>query len=156
MQNIQIGVPYIDANGSQQTLTIGVSLKASVYNASASESSASIREKAPQVYYSQNRMITAEDYQVAPLSASQEVIKVRSINRSASGISRAKEILDPTGAYSNVSVFADDGILYREEKTNTFTFTFTNKNTILSTINSSVEAKLKNAYSRHFLSLIHI
>ena len=153
MQNIQIGVPYIDANGSQQTLTIGVSLKASVYNASASESSASIREKAPQVYYSQNRMITAEDYQVAPLSASQEVIKVRSINRSASGISRAKEILDPTGAYSNVSVFADDGILYREEKTNTFTFTFTNKNTILSTINSSVEAKLKNAYSRHFYYL---
>ena len=143
MQNIQIGVPYIDANGSQQTLTIGVSLKASVYNASASESSASIREKAPQVYYSQNRMITAEDYQVAPLSASQEVIKVRSINRSASGISRAKEILDPTGAYSNVSVFADDGILYREETLPSFTFTFTTKNTILSTINSSVEAKLK-------------
>ena len=55
---------------------------------------------------------TAEDYQVVPLSASQEIIKVRSSNRSASGISRAKEILDPTGAYSNVSVFADDGIIY--------------------------------------------
>ena len=153
MQQIQIGVPYTDLNGSQQTLSIGVSLKSSVYNAAATESNASIREKAPQVYYSQNRMITAEDYQVAPLSASQEIIKVRSINRSASGISRAKEILDPTGAYSNVSVFAEDGILYREEKTNTFTFTFTNKNTISSTINTSVEEKLKNAYSRQFYYL---
>jgi len=153
MQHIQIGVPYTDLNGSQQTLSIGISLKSSVYNASATESNASIREKAPQVYYSQNRMITAEDYQVAPLSASQEIIKVRSVNRSASGISRAKEILDPTGAYSNVSVFAEDGILYREEKTNTFTFTFTNKNTISSTINTFVEEKLKNAYSRQFYYL---
>jgi len=153
MQNILIAVPYMDLNGGNQTLTIGVSLKASVYNATATESNASIREKAPQVYYTQNRMITAEDYQVMPLSASQEIIKVRSVNRSASGISRAKEILDPTGAYSNVSVFADDGILYREEKTNTFTFTFTNKNTILNTINSSLEAKLKNAYSRQFYYL---
>jgi len=153
MQNIQYIITYLDANGATQSLTIVASLKASVYNSSATETNNSIKEKAPQVYYSQNRMITAEDYQVVPLSASQEIIKVRSINRSASGISRAKEIIDPTGAYSNVSIFADDGILYREEKTNTFSFTFTNKNTILSTINSSVEAKLKNAYSRHFYYL---
>ena len=98
-------------------------------------------------------MITAEDYQVVPLSASQEIIKVRSVNRSASGISRAKEILDPTGAYSNVNVFAEDGILYREEKANTFTFTFTNRNTILSTINTLVEAKTREPYSRQFYYL---
>ena len=153
MQNIQANVPYVDANGGSQTLTVTMSLKSSCYNAAATESNASIREKAPQVYYSQDRMITAEDYQTVPLSASQEIIKVKSVNRAASGISRAKEIIDPTGAFSNVSVFADDGILYREEKTNTFTFTFTNKNTILSTINTSVEAKLKEAYSRQFYYL---
>jgi hypothetical protein len=153
MQNVQITVPYSDRNGATQTLTISMSLKASIYNSAASESSASIRDKAPQVYYSQNRMITAEDYQVVPLSASQEIVKVRSVNRSASGISRAKEILDPTGAYSNVSVFAEDGILYREETTNQFTFTFTNRNTILSTINTKVEAKLKQPYSRQFYYL---
>ena len=95
-------------------------------------------------------MITAEDYQVVPLSASQEIVKVRSVNRSASGISRAKEILDPTGAYSNVSVFADDGILYNEDTTENFTFNFTNRNEIQSTIQQSVEAKLKQAYSRQF------
>ena len=150
IQNVQLSVPYTDANGGQQTLSITLSLKASVYNAAASESNDSIREKAPQVYYSQNRMITAEDYQVVPLSASQEIVKVRSVNRSASGISRAKEILDPTGAYSNVSTFAEDGILYREESTQQFTFTFNNKSDIQSTIDTSVEAKLKEAYARQF------
>ena len=153
MQNVQLTVPYTDANGAQQSLTMSMSLKASVYNAAATESNNSIKEKAPQVYYSQNRMITAEDYQVVPLSASQEIVKVRSVNRSASGISRAKEILDPTGAYSNVSVFAEDGILYREESTQQFTFTFNNRSDIQSTIDTSVEAKLKEAYARQFYYL---
>ncbi len=153
MQNVQLTVPYTDANGAQQSLTLSISLKASVYNSAATESNESIKEKASQVYYSQNRMITAEDYQVVPLSASQEIVKVRSVNRSASGISRAKEILDPTGAYSNVSVFAEDGILYREESTQQFTFTFNNRSDIQSTIDTSVEAKLKEAYARQFYYL---
>jgi hypothetical protein len=153
MQNVQLTVPYTDANGAQQSLTMSVSLKASVYNSAATESNDSIKEKAAQVYYSQNRMITAEDYQVVPLSASQEIVKVRSVNRSASGISRAKEILDPTGAYSNVSVFAEDGILYREESVQQFTFTFNNRSDIQSTIDTSVEAKLKESYARQFYYL---
>ena len=153
MQNVQLSVPYTDANGAQQSLSMSLSLKSSVYNSAATESNSSIREKAAQVYYSQNRMITAEDYQVVPLSASQEIVKVRSVNRSASGISRAKEILDPTGAYSNVSVFAEDGILYREESVQQFTFTFNNRNNIQSTIDASVEAKLKEAYARQFYYL---
>ena len=150
---ITTNLPYFDVNGGAQTLTLTTSLQSSVYTAAATESNASIREKAPQVYYSQNRMVTAEDYQIVPLSASQEIIKVKSTNRAASGISRAKEIIDPTGAYSNVSVFADDGILYREENTNQFTFTFTNRNTILSTIDNSIESKLTEAYSRQFYYL---
>ena len=150
MQNVQLTVPYTDANGAQQSLSMSLSLKSSVYNAAATESNESIKEKAAQVYYSQNRMITAEDYQVVPLSASQEIVKVRSVNRSASGISRAKEILDPTGAYSNVSTFAEDGILYREESIQKFTFTFNNRSDIQSTIDTSVEARLKEAYARQF------
>ena len=153
IQNVSLTVPYIDANGAQQNLNMSLSLKSSVYNAAATESNDSIKEKAAQVYYSQNRMITAEDYQVVPLSASQEIVKVRSVNRSASGISRAKEILDPTGAYSNVSVFAEDGILYREESLQQFTFTFNNRSDIQSTIDTSVEAKLKEAYARQFYYL---
>jgi len=153
MQNVELTVPYTDVNGAQQALSMSISLKASVYNSAATESNDNIKEKASQVYYSQNRMITAEDYQVVPLSASQEIVKVRSVNRSASGISRAKEILDPTGAYSNVNVFAEDGILYREESTQQFTFTWNNKSDIQSTIDKSVEPKIKEAYARQFYYL---
>jgi hypothetical protein len=153
LQNIQFSIPYLDANGGSQLLTVTASLKQSIYNSAATESNTSIREKAPQAYYSQNRMITAEDYNVVPLTASQEIIKIKSVNRTASGISRAKDIIDPTGAYSNVSVYADDGIIYREESRPTFTFTFNNRNEILDTINNSVEAKLKKAYSRQFYYL---
>ena len=153
MQNVVISVPYIDANGAQQTLSITMSLQAAVYNAASTESNSSIKDKAGQVYYSQNRMITAEDYQVVPLSASQDIVKVKSVNRSASGISRAKEILDPTGAYSNVSVFAEDGVLYREESTQKFTFTFNNRSDIQSTIDTNVEGKLKTPYARQFYYL---
>ena len=153
IQSLSLNVSYVDRNGSQQNLTLSMSLKQSVYNSNTTESTADIKQKAPQVYYSQDRMITAEDYQVVPLSASQEIVKVRSVNRSASGISRQKEILDPTGAYSNISVFADDGIIYREESLPQFTFTFVNRNEIRSTINSNVEAKLKEAYARQFYYL---
>ena len=150
LQNIQFSIPYTDKNGGNQILTVSTGLEHSIYNSATSESTFSIKEKAPQVYYSQNRMITAEDYNVVPLSASQEIIKIRAVNRTASGISRAKEVIDPTGSYSNVNVIADDGILYREETTPAFTFTFNNKNDILNVLNTKVESKLKKAYSRQF------
>lgn len=150
MQLVSFSVDYTDKNGSQQQLTITAGLQQSIYNSAATESSASIKEKAPQTYYSQDRMITAEDYNTVPLSVSQDIVKVKSVNRTASGISRAKEILDPSGTYSNVSVFADDGILYREESNKTFSFSFTNRNEILSMLNQQVEKRLTEAYSRQF------
>lgn len=153
MQGITFVVPYKDKSGGQQSLTVTCALQQSVYNSAAAESNDSIKTKASQVYYAQNRMITAEDYNVVPLAASQEIIKIKSTNRTASGVSRSREIIDPTGAYSNVSVFADDGILYREETIPQFTFTFTTRNEILDIINRSVEGKLKEAYSRQFFYL---
>lgn len=153
MQGISFVVPYLDKAGGEQQLTVTCALQQSVYNSAASESNDSIKTKASQVYYAQNRMITAEDYNVVPLAASQEIIKLKASNRTASGVSRSREIIDPTGAYSNVSVFADDGILYREETKPQFTFTFTNRNEILDIINRLVEGKLKEAYSRQFFYL---
>ena len=152
LQGITISIPYTDINGAAQTLTITGSLQQSVYNAAASESNNSIVTNAPQTYYSQNRMITGEDYNIVPLSASQNIIKVKALNRIASGISRQKELLDPSGAYSNVSVFADDGIIYREESAPQFTFTFVNNNEITERI-SQTEELLTEAYSRQFYYL---
>ena len=55
-----------------------------------------------------------------------------------------------------MSVFAEDGILYREESIQQFTFNFANRSEIQSTIDLSVEAKLKEAYARHFYYLKYV
>ena len=88
MRGVSINIPYISRSGKSETLSMVFQLKYTVDNASISETSASIKRNAPANYYTQNRMITAEDYQIAPLTSSQEIIKVKSVNRTASGISR--------------------------------------------------------------------
>ena len=79
MINITISIPYQSKTGSSENLTIGLELKYNIDNATNSESNDEIKANAPATYYTQNRMITGEDYQVAPLAISQEIIKVRTI-----------------------------------------------------------------------------
>jgi len=139
MRGITISVPYINKLGSVYTLTIGMSLKTSVSNSTPSEDINSIRAKAPAIYYTQNRMVTGEDYNLAPLSASQNILKVKAINRTSSGISRNFDIIDATGKYSKVNVFADDGMIYRKDVENSMIFSFTNKNDVLNFVRNKVD-----------------
>ena len=97
--NISVNIPYTSKAGNSETISLTLELKYTVDNATVSESNASIRENAPATYYTQNRMVTGEDYQVSPLSISQEIIKVKSVNRTSSGISRYYDLLDATGKY---------------------------------------------------------
>jgi hypothetical protein len=120
--NISIAIPYVSALGTPETLTISLSLASSVINATASETNASIKQNAPQTYYTQNRMITGEDYNISPLASSLQVAKVKSINRTSSGISRYFDLTDPTGKYSSTNLFADDGVIYKQEYTTGTTF----------------------------------
>jgi hypothetical protein len=139
MRGITISVPYVNKLGAVYTLTIGMSLKTSVSNSTPSEDIDSIRAKAPAIYYTQNRMVTGEDYNLAPLSASQNILKVKAINRTSSGISRNFDIIDATGKYSKVNVFADDGMIYRKDVENSMIFSFTNKNDVLNFVRNKVE-----------------
>ena len=111
MKGINIGVSYSNKRGATHTLTIGLGLQSSVTTASASETVNSIKLNAPAQYYTQNRMITGEDYNLAPLSSSQNILKVKAVNRTSSGVSRNFEILDATGKYSSVNIFANDGYI---------------------------------------------
>jgi hypothetical protein len=65
-------------------------------------------------------MITAEDYNIGPLTAGTNILKVTSINRVSSGISKYFELSDVSGKYSSTDIFAKDGILYRENKLTSF------------------------------------
>jgi hypothetical protein len=139
MRGVNVSVPYISRAGNLETLTINLGLNYTVINAAAAETTENIKAVAPALYYTQNRMITAEDYQLAPLSSSQEILKVKSINRTSSGISRNFEIVDASGKYSSVRVFADDGYVYREEIERTLNFKFTNRLEIINFIRNKIE-----------------
>lgn len=144
LRGINISIPYANKNGQAQTLTIGLALQYSVSSSAASEDINTIRTNAPAVYYTQNRMITGEDYNLAPLSSSQDILKIKSVNRTSSGISRNFEILDASGKYSSINVFADDGFIYKEEIETQLNFKFTNRIDILNFIKNSVEPVFTN------------
>lgn len=139
MRGVTVSIPYVSKTGNLETLTVGLGLNYTVTSASASESTDNIRTAAPALYYTQNRMITAEDYQLAPLSSSQEILKVKAINRTSSGISRNYEIIDASGKYSSVRVFADDGYVYREEIERNLNLKFANRLDIINFIRNKIE-----------------
>ena len=150
ISNVIVTIDYLSRNNSIQTLTLSLSLKDTVDNASVSETTANIKRKAPQTYYSQNRMITGEDYQVIPLNASQEIIKVKSVNRTSSGISRYFDLKDPTSKYSSTNLFGKDGIVYKENITNKYSFTFTTQTDIEGQIANLIEPLLSNRNINNF------
>jgi hypothetical protein len=113
MNAITLSLSYQSELDTLQTLTMQFSLQYPVANSLARESDDSIRLRAPAVYYTQNRMVNGEDYNVFPLQNSQ-VLKLKSVNRVYSGQSRFLDITDPTSKYSRTQVFSDDGILYKQ------------------------------------------
>ena len=84
----------MDKNGIQQTLTLTLTLTNSYQNGADTESQVDIQNNAPLNFYTQNRMITGEDYNLAPLASSQDILKIKAVNRTSSGISRNFEIID--------------------------------------------------------------
>lgn len=144
MKNININIEYVNKSGVLHTLTIGMGLEYTVNTATPTESIDNIRSRAPAQYYTQNRMITGEDYNLAPLASSQNILKVKSINRTSSGISRNFEIIDASGKYSSVNVYADDGYIYKESGENTKSFSYTNRTEIVNFIRQEIEPVLSN------------
>lgn len=107
---------YIDNLNNTWSVAFNTSLQYTVKNAQSSETNTEIAQNAPQVYYTQDRMVNGEDYNLFPLQNGQ-ALKVKAVNRFYSGQSRYLDVIDPTGNYSNLNVFGTDGILYNE---NTF------------------------------------
>ena len=128
IQNISIVIPYISRTGRLENITITASLKYTVANAIARESLAEIRVKAPQLYYTQNRMVTGEDYNSFPYAYFNSISKVKAVNRTSSGVSRYLDVIDTTGKYSSTNIFAQDGMLYKDNFVKTFSFSFNTTN----------------------------
>ena len=150
MRGVTVTIPYASASDKIETLTITFELKYTVDNSTTSETSASIKQNAPSTYYTQNRMVTGEDYQISPLGISQEIIKVKSINRTSSGISRYFDLIDATGKYSKTSLYGTDGILYKENLEPKTTFSFTTKTDVEGAIANIIQPILSNKKVRNY------
>ena len=139
MQGVVIPINYVSSSGRVETLNITASLQYTVANATARESLDDIKQKAPQQYYTQNRMITGEDYNILPYTLFNDVLKIKAVNRSSSGISRYLDVVDVTGKYSSTNIFAQDGMLYKDNFTDTFSFDYNTTNDIYRVIYDQVQ-----------------
>jgi hypothetical protein len=138
MSGVIITIPYTNASGQNHSLQLTLSLQYTVSNSSGPETNSSIQLKAPQSYYTQNRMITGEDYNIAPLTAGPDILKIKSINRVSSGLSKYFDLSDVSGKYSKTNIFANDGILYKELKENSTELTFSARSQVLSFVKNTL------------------
>jgi hypothetical protein len=150
MSGIVVNISYRNQFDQEHTLTLTLGLQYTISNSAPSESNDNIKLKAPQTYYTQNRMVTAEDYNIAPLNLSSDILKVKSVARVTSGVSKYFELSDVSGKYSSTNIFADDGILYKDTTEQSIDFLFDNKNDIWSFVKRTLEPLIKNVSLRSF------
>lgn len=114
MSNLKFNFNYTDNFNNTYGLVFNTSLQNTVANSQSRQTNEQIKLNASRVYYTQDRMVNGEDYNLYPLQNSQ-ILKVKAVNRFYSGDSRYIDVNDPTGSYQNINVFSEDGILYSEE-----------------------------------------
>jgi hypothetical protein len=149
MSGIIINIPYVGRTGRAETLTIQASLQYTVTNAISRESLDDIRTKAPQQYYTQNRMVTGEDYNVLPYTSFNNILKIKAVNRTSSGISRYLDVIDATGKYSSTNIFAQDGIIFKEDYQEAEIFQFTSSIEVNSIVRNTLKPLISNITTRH-------
>jgi len=113
---LQMSLRYIDGTGTEQDLIITLELNEAVSN-TASETLDQIKSRASRTAASQERMITASDYNTYPEGKVGGVSKIKAINRTYAGQSVYVDPQDPTGTYRPVITFAQDTYLYRKDAT---------------------------------------
>jgi hypothetical protein len=130
MQGITVTLTYVSRQGRPEVLTLGLELQLPVSNAQAREPIAQIKQRAPTRYYTQNRMVNGEDYNNFPYTLYSSIIKSKALNRSSVGVSKNLDMLDPTGKYSSLNSFGNDGALYQNGANGFLNLTITNSSTI--------------------------
>ena len=150
MNGISITIPYISKDGRAENITVVASLQYTVSNSSRRDLVDEIKAKAPQNFYTQNRMVNGEDYNIFPYTTYADILKVKSVNRFSTGISRGLDVTDPTGKYSSTDIFSDDGAVYRNTYNGNFTFTFNTRNDVTSVIRNMILPIVSGKSFLHF------
>jgi len=111
---VTFGFNYDSPDNNTYKVTFTCELQDPVTNASSAETITSIKNNAGRVFAAQDRMITASDYSVYPLTVSENIRKIKAINRTYTGHSRFIRAQDPTATYQSVDLVFDDGYIYSE------------------------------------------
>ena len=149
--NVTINIPYINNAGTQHVLTVTLRLQNAVNNSLPAETIEGIKERAPQAFYAQDRMVSAQDYQVLPLAKSTNIAKLKVTNRTHAGHSRYIDISDPTSTFQTTNTLAEDGALFIEDSNLSANFLIDNNNTPLEQITKLLPTYLKKLELNDFI-----
>lgn len=130
--DVPMSFSYTDSYNQAQTFSFTVTLINSLTNASAAETTEHIRQTAPSSYYTQDRMVNGEDYNVY-MRQNPTILKLRATNRTFAGDSKYITWHDSSNTYENVKMFGDDGILYLADSATTQTTPSVETNVLIST-----------------------
>lgn len=111
---LEMSLRFVDGTSTEQDLTITLELSNPV-SSTAGETLEQIKNRASRTSASQDRMITASDYNIYPEGKVSGVDKIKAVNRTHAGQSVYADLSDPTGTYRPVITFADDGYIYETE-----------------------------------------
>lgn len=117
ISKVSIRIPYFNNASNEEniyylTLTFSVVDVSHIRQAVPTESLETIKENAPDVYSTQDRMVSAKDYNYFPKTIGQSLRVLNAIERTYAGNSRFIDLNDPTGSYADVNVLATDGYMY--------------------------------------------
>lgn len=150
MQAVTLPISYTDRNGNLQTITFTCGITQPVSNSQTREPIAEIKQRAPAGYYTQNRMVNGEDYNLFPYTKYNSIVKSKALNRASIGTSRYLDLVDNTGKYSSTNTFASDGALWQQLILPTILFSWTNRNEIADLITNQVAPDLAANTMRQF------
>ena len=150
MQAVTIPVSYISRNGNLETVTFTCGITRPVSNSQARESIDAIKQRAPARYYTQNRMVNGEDYNLFPYTQYNSIVKSKALNRASIGTSRYLDLVDNTGKYSSTNTFGSDGGLWEQNILPTILFSWTNRNEIADVVTNQVQPAIANTTMRQF------
>jgi hypothetical protein len=150
MQAVTIPISYISRSGNLETLTFTCGITQPVSNSQSRETIDGIKQRAPARYYTQNRMVNGEDYNLFPYTAYNSIVKSKAVNRASIGTSRYLDLVDNTGKYSSTNTFGSDGGLCETNVLPTILFSWINRNEIADAITNQIQPKISQSLMQQF------
>lgn len=115
LTSVKFNINYKNSAGENHILTMILDLQDNMTTGIPAETVAEIKNNAPNTFYSKNRMVTGDDYNGLLPTLNNDVLIMKSENRTFSGHSRYVDLKDPTGKGRPLVELADDGYFYKEE-----------------------------------------